>query len=236
MVEFDLLGFGGRILSGLMVIPFFGWGIYTLRLRFRYHEDIHMAVEAVTLAAVAIFYAIEIYLLREYIGRFQVFYVFAVLGLVVSGSALYGPMGASLLSQLVVDTIAPGERSKTQEPRFAPAEALERENDYEGALREYMVIARIFPREPALHVRIADAYMMLSKPEEAVQWFERALRYIESPEKSLQVTNRLCEIYSRQLGRREEAGRLLEAYLEKYPEGEYAASVRERLKRLEARG
>jgi len=233
LIEFDLLGLGGRILSGLLLIPFVGWGIYTLRLRFRYHEDIHLGVEAITLGAVAIFYAIEIYLLREYMGYRHVFYIFAVLGLVVSGAALYGPMGSSLLSQLVVDTIAPGERSKTREPRFAPAEALERENDYEGALREYMVIARIFPQEPAVHVRIADAYMMLSRPEEAVRWFERALRCIASPEKSLQITNRLCEIYGRQLGRPDEVARLLSAYLDRYPEAEYAVSVRERLRRLE---
>lgn len=234
MIDFDLLELGERIVSGLVLIPYFGWGIYTLRLRFRFHEDINPAIETVTLVAVAVFYAVEIYLLRAYMGYHQVFYIFSVLGLIVSGAALYGPMGVSLLSQLLVDTIAPGERSKTLEPRFEPAEALERESDYEGAVREYMVIARIFPHEPTVHIRIGEAYMMLLKPEEAAPWFHRALKCLESPDKSLQVTNRLCEIYNRQLGRPEEVGRLLEAYLNKYPRAEYAASVRERLKSLEA--
>jgi len=234
LFDFDLLGFGERIASGLVLIPYFAWGIYTLRLRFRYHEDVSPILEALTLLAVAIFFATEIFLFRSYMLENQVLYIFAMLGLVVSGVALYGHMGASLLSQLLVDTIAPGERSKTREPRFGPTEALEREGDYEGALREYLVIARIFPREANVHLRIAEVYMKLAKPEDAAAWFRRALGFIESSEKNLEVTNRLCEIYNRQLGNREEAGRLLEAYLKKYPDAEYAGAVRDRLERLNA--
>jgi tetratricopeptide (TPR) repeat protein len=234
LFDFDLLEFGGRTVSGLVLIPYLAWGVYTLRLRFRYHEDISPLIEAVTLLAVAAFFAVEVVLLRTYMGKNQVLHIFAMLGLLVSGAALYGPMAVSLLSQVVVDTISPGDRSKTREPRFGPTEALEREGDYEGALREYLVIARVFPREAEVHLRIGEVYMRLSKPEEAAPWFRRALGYIESPEKSLEVTNRLCEIYNRQLGNREEVGRLLEAYLSKYPEAEYSGAVRERLNRLNA--
>ncbi|NTV80676.1 MAG: hypothetical protein HGA24_04550, partial [Candidatus Aminicenantes bacterium] len=52
----------------------------------------------------------------------------------------------------------PGERSKTHEPQYAPAEALERDEDYDGALREYMVIARIFPKDPTALLRIVNRH------------------------------------------------------------------------------
>ena len=217
-----------------MLIPYFGWGIYTLRLRFRYHEDLSPILEALTLLAVAVFFAAEIFLFRSYMRENQILYVFAMLGLVVSGVSLYGHMGVSLLSQIMVDAIAPGERSKTREPRFGPTEALEREGDYDGALREYLVIARIFPQEAEVHLRIAEVYMKLDKPEDAAAWFRRALGFITSADKSLEITNRLYEIYNRQLGNREEAGRLLEAYLQKYPDAEYSGAVRARLERLNA--
>jgi tetratricopeptide (TPR) repeat protein len=231
VLEFDLLGYGGRIFSGLVLIPYFGWGIYTLRARFLYHEDISPTVEFITLVTVAIFLAIETYMLRAFASSSQIFLIFAILGLFVSGTALYGPMAASLLSQAVVDAIIPDEPSKTHEPRYAPAEALEREGDYEGALREYLVIARIFPTEPTVHIRIAETHMTLSNPSEAAPWFQRALKHMKSADAALQVTNRLCEIYTRQLSRPDDARRVLEEYLEKYSDAEFADIVRERLAR-----
>ncbi len=232
-MEFDLFGWGGRAFSAAVLIPYFAWGIYTLRLRFRYHEELAPKTEALTLLAVGVFFCVEMALVRAYIGRqMPLYYTFAILGVVVSGVALYGPLVVSLVSLVLVDLVVPAERSKTHEPRYAPAEALERAADYEGALREYMVIARIFPRDPTALVRIGDMYTKLSQPAEAAQWFERALRYIDTPQKSLQVTNRVSEIYNRQLGRPLDAIRVMEAYLAKFPAAEYAESVRERMLRL----
>lgn len=234
LAEFDLFGTTGRILTAIILIPYFGWGVYTLRLRFRYHEDLTPVVEAATLLGVAVFFAIETLLLKAYLYNYPAFFIFAVLGLVVSGAALYGPMVVSLISQLVVDVMVPGERSKTREPRYEPAEVLEREGDYKGALDEYLVIARIFPREPSVLIRIADTYVALDQAADAAQWFERALKLLDSPERSLQVTNRLCEIYRRQLDAPQEVARLLEAYLRRYPNAEFAGSVQERLNQLNA--
>jgi tetratricopeptide (TPR) repeat protein len=137
---------------------------------------------------------------------------------------------------LLVDMLMPPERSKTREPRYAPAEALEQQADYAGALGEYLVIARIFPRDPAVLTRIGEMHMRLDEPREAVRWFERALVCIESAEKCLQVTNRLCTIYSRQLESPHETQRLLAEFIEKYPDTPYAVSVRERLARLRENG
>jgi tetratricopeptide (TPR) repeat protein len=220
------------VLSGLVLIPYLGWGIYTLRLRFRFHEEIAPRTEAITLVLVALFYALETFLLHGYLARLHAYFFFALLGLIVSGAALYGPMAVSLMSHLLVDAIIPAERSTTHEPRYGPAEALERAADYDAALREYLVIARIFPREPAALIRIGELQAKLNRPEEAAHWFERALVHLDSAEQSLQVTNRVCEIYGRILGRPEEAARVLEAYLDRFPEAAYARSVRERIARL----
>ena len=226
------MGFGGGILSGLLLIPYFGWGIYTLRLRYRFHEDLAPALEGISLGVVALFYVCEVFLLKVSLGHMGVYLVFAILGLFVSGAALYGPMLISFLSRLLVDLIIPDERSKIHEPQYGLAEALERDGDYEAALGEYLVIARIFPKDAKVLVRVADNYAKLDRFEEAAQWFERAIKLLDLPEKSLAVTNRLCEIYSRQLDRPQDAVRVLEAYLDRFPEAEYAPAVRKRLERL----
>jgi len=220
------------VISGVALVPYFGWGIYTLRLRYRYHEELTFAAEAGTLGAVFVFYVIELMLFRMTLNNMPLQLMFAILGLILSGAALYGPMLVSLGSRLVVDVIVPGDRSVTNEPRFGPAEALERQGDYEGALQEYLVISRIFPRESSVLLRIANTMVRLSREEEAVNWFERALSFMNSPEKSLQVTNRLSSMYNNQLGRPADSVRVLEAYLVKFPKSEYAESVGERLQRM----
>ena len=233
LAEFDLLEWGARILTGAVLVPYLAWGVYTLRVRYRYHEDLPAAAQAATLLALAVFYIVEFYLLGLAMRNMKVYYAFAVLGLAVSGAALYGPLLISMISRVLVDSIMPAERSSTREPHYAPAEALEREGDFEGALREYLVIARIFPKEAIVYLRIGDLYTKLDRPERAVTWFERGLALLDSADKGLRIVNRLCSIYTRQLERPEDAQRLLREYLDKYPAAEYADSVLKRLQRLE---
>jgi len=224
----------GRMLSGAFVFPYMAWGVYTLRLRYRYHEELPALVEALTLILVVTFYVVEMFLLRRYLGHLPVHFMFAILGLVVSGAALYGPMLVSLLSRVVVDLMMPPDQSKTREPRYEPAEALERVGDFDGALGEYLVIARMFPKEPSVLLRIADLYARLDRPAEAVKWYERALTNLNAEDQCLGVTNRLAELYQRKLEQREDAVRVLNAYLSRFPDAEYADSVRSRLQRLQA--
>lgn len=224
---------GAIALSAVGLVPYFGWGLYSLRLHFRYHEEFRPAVAAFTLGGVLFFYLIETSLLRVYLAKQPAFFIFALLGLFVSGAALYGNMVVSLISQLLVDAVAPGERSHTREPHYGPAEALERLGDYEGALEEFLVIARIFPREPKPVVKIAEMQIHLHEPEKAAKWFERAVRMIHSPEESLQVTNRACELYLRQLDAPMEAIRLLEDYLDRFPKSEFEGRVEDRIHRIE---
>lgn len=232
LAEFGVLSWIGIVISGVALIPYFGWGIFTLRLRYRYHEELTLVAEAGTLCGVVVFFVIELLLFRLTLSRMPIQFMFAILGLVVSGAALYGPLLVSFGSRLVVDIIAPGDRTPTNEPKFGPAEALERQGDSEGALHEYMVMARIFPREPSVLLRIANTLVRLSREEEAVEWFERALALMKSPEKSLQVANRLSSLYNRQLNRPADAVRVLEEYVERFPQSEYADNVHERLARL----
>lgn len=236
MGVFDFLDVVGIFFWVLFLVPYVGWGLYTLRLRYRYHEELPLGTEAITVGVILIFYLVELYLLKWSLAAVPVFMIFAMLGLFVSGAALYGPLGVSFFSRLLVDLVMPAERSKTREPRYAPAEALERDCDYGGALNEYLVIARVFPRDATVLTRIGELHMKLEQPEEAVRWFERALVCIDSAEKSLNVTNRICTIYTRQLQSPHDTQRLLAEYIDKFPDTPYAVSVRERLARLRESG
>lgn len=216
----------------MLLIPFFGWGLYLLRLQLRFHEEPSQTVELATALGLVFFYAVEFALLKRWETASVPYFVFAILGLVVSGAALYGPMIISATARLIVDTMMPSDQTTVREPRYGPAEALERRGDYEGAVQEYMVIARIFPRDPTAAVRIGDNLMKLGRPEEAAPWFERGLKNLTAANRCLSVTNRLCDIYLRQLERREDAQRVLKNFLERFPESEYAPFVRERLNSL----
>ncbi len=236
MTDLDLFGVGGRIISGVILIPYVVWGVYTLRLRLRYYEELHPVVEVVTLAAVAVFYIVEMFLLHAYLRTMPVLYTFAILGLFVSGAALYGPMVISLLSQVMVDSVMPKERSKTHEPDYAPAYALERQSDFEGALREYLVIARIFPKDPTPVTRMAEIEAQLSHPAEAARWFERALDMLDSEEKCLHVVNRLYQLYVRELDNKAAAEAAMNRYLSRFPNAAHGESIRLRIERLHPSG
>ncbi len=221
-----------QILSLVLFFPFVGWGIYTLRLRYRHEVELSPLLEAVTLTCLVIFYAFELTLLKAGVRPFSAYFVFALLGLFISGVALYGPMVVSLASQVLVNQVMPAERSKAHEPNYAVAEALERDGDYEGAVLEYKVIARMFPRDPVAMIRIANNLIKQAEAELAAPWFECAIKCLDSPEKNLSVTNRLVELYDRQLGRPDEATRVLETYLARFPDTAYRDSIRRRLERL----
>jgi tetratricopeptide (TPR) repeat protein len=216
-----------------VLVPFFAWGVYVLRLRYRYHEDISPYVEGATLAGLIVWYLFQFQLLNVWLKGDPILYFFAALGLIVSGMALYGPMLVSLLAQLTVDLIFPKDRYVTNEPRYGPAEALERAGDYQAAAEEYMVIARMFPKDPTTAIRLGDNLMKLDRPADAVGWFERGASMVEAPDKALRIVNRLTEIYLRRLDQPEDALRVLREYLGKFPDAEHAATVGERLSRLE---
>lgn len=217
------------LISAFLLVIYLGWGVYSLRLRYRHHQELSLSFEGVTLVALLLFYAFELNIFRYYFRNSPIYLLFAVLGLIVSSTALYGPMMVSLVSRLMVDAITSRDETMVHEPRYSPAQALERQGDYEGALQEYRVMARIFPNDPTSIIRIADNMAKLGEMEESAEWFERSLKVLDSPEKSLMIVNRLHQIYIKELERADDATRVLEEYLQKYPDAEYASSVQRRL-------
>ena len=219
------------ILSAALMLPFFAWGIYTLRERYVLHGEIPRRVELATLAGVLAFCLVQLFLIRLWIGGVEVLYIFALLSLLVASTALYGPMFVSVASQAVVDLVHPPTEDRAHTPHFGPAEALEEVADFDGALREYMVLARIFPRHAETALRTGHAFAELGRYDEAVEALERGLAMIEEPSRALMITNRLSDIYLRRLDREEDSRRVLKAYLRRFPDGDRVQSVIKKLDR-----
>ncbi len=220
------------ILSALLMAPFLAWGIYTLRERYVLHGEIPRRVELATLGGVLAFYIVQLLLIRLWIGGVEVLYIFTLLSLLVASTALYGPMLVSVASQAVVNLIHPPREDYSHTPHFGPAEALEEVGDFDGALREYMVMARIFPKHAEAALRTGHAFAELERYDEAVEALERGLAMLDEPGRALMITNRLSDVYLRQLDREEDARRVLTAYLRRFPDASHVKSVKSKLDRI----
>lgn len=222
------------VVAALLLVPFVGGGVYTLDCRYRRQEEWPLAAEAVVLAAVAAFLAVEVALLRGMLAQNTVYLIFAVLGLCVAASALYGHVLVSVLSRLLVEAVAGAEEGARDRPRFGPAEALERQGAHGDALQEYLVLARIFPREAEVHARIATCHLVLGDPAEAAKWWRRAFKYATAPGDALRHTLRLADTCAGPLGDAAAAREAMEAYLRRHSKGPDADAVRERIARIDA--
>lgn len=207
----------GLILA-VLVVPYFGWGLYAMHQRFLRHYDWPMHVEAVSLASLVLYFALAMPVLRTYLADTPAALAFALLGLTASGFALYGHMAVSLTAKLVVDSVTSSGDPGAHGPRLGPAEALERQRDYEGAYAEYLVLARMYPHDVQVKLRLAGVLKHLGKSADAAEWFERALQKNASREQSSLAAIRLAEIAERDLADLPRARRALEGYLERYPQ------------------
>lgn len=216
----------------LLFIPYLGWGIYTLYIKFSREEEFSLAVEITTLVAVVVFLLAAMSLLRTSMRDEPLLMIFTDLGLVVSAVALYGHLLVSLVSQTMVNLVHPPDIEDFNEPRLIAAEACERVGDYEGALAECLVQVRLFPNHEGLVLRIAGLYAQLEEFEEAAEWFELAFNLIDDEDRTLNIANRLSEIYARKLDRPKDAARILEEYLFYHPESDRAEAIRKRIGRI----
>ena len=228
MVGFDL----AWVLSGLLLIPYLLWGIYLLRQRLAYEVELDRTVETFTVVFLALFFIFEFTLIRMWLEKDVVSLVFATLALAVSAFALYGPLLMSFGSHLLVDILMPSGRYNPSAPRYGAAEGFELRGDFEGAAREFISIARQFPKERRAPLRAGDNLMKVGRPEVAAPWFEAALEMLTDAEEALTVANRLSEIYSRELQQDEEAREVLEEFIQRFPESSYAESVRRRIEQM----
>ena len=222
------------VLSGLLLIPYLTWGIFLLRQRLVYNVELDRAVETFTVAALIFFFIFEFSLLKVWLEHNPIKLVFSSMGLTASALALYGPLLISFGSHLIIDLIMPAGRFDPSVPQYGAAAGCEMRGDFEQAAREYAIVAKMFPRDAHAPLRAADNLMKLGQAERALPFFAQGLRNVRSSSEALRVSNRLFEIYQRQLEQPEKAKAVLESFLERFPDTEYAASVRMRLDRINA--
>jgi tetratricopeptide (TPR) repeat protein len=228
--------YGPIALSLILLLPFLVWGFYTLRVRFVMHHELHPAIEAATLFAVAVFFWLEFQSVERMFRHDTGLYVMSLIGLYVSGIALYGHMVISLMSHALVNSLLPARYEGTHNPAYGAAEAREQSGDLEGAIKEYLVIARTFPRDHKAQIRLGDNLMKLERIDEAAPWFERGMGSAANDEDCLLVVNRLFDIYFRRMDRIDDAERVLASFLERFPDSHYVATVSRRLAKVQAGG
>jgi tetratricopeptide (TPR) repeat protein len=216
------------ILTEVLLVPYLGWGVYLLRRRLRFQDELSSIVEALTLLGVLLFCALEIAMFRVWLSTDSLGFLFALLGVMVSAAALYGHIAVSFLSKLIVNTFVPEDEGHGDRPRLGPAESLERQGDCEGALQEYLVLARIYPQAAIVHLRTAENLVRLGRFTEAPAWYARALKAAQGPEEALPVVYRLCELYEGELNQPQEVQPVLSGFIDRYPASYEAQLVRDR--------
>lgn len=219
--------------SALFLIPFFGWGIHTLRVKFVHHEELSQRLEVLTVVGVTLYVAFQLWILSTWMTSMGPLYLFTALGFMAATTALYGHTLVSLASQLFVDFVSQAEDEQLHRPQFTDVDALERVGDYEGAINECMVLGRIFPKDSFIALRIAQNFSKLGRFKEAAPWYEQGLLSVDSSDRALRIVNRVVEIYLRELDRPDDALRVLSRYVELYPDAERSDTVRNRIERIE---
>lgn len=212
----------------LGIAAFVAFGVWSLHQRFRRLEEWRLRTQLLVLMAIAVFYVIEIGVLRLSLRDDPVYFIFSLLGLFVAGLALYGHIVVSVLSQLLVELLAPDISGASDTPRLGPAEALERQNDWDAALQEYYVLARIYPDNPLVCTRIANNLARLNRQAEAVPWLKYAVKYSKRPEDCLALSRRLFDTCTA-LGWFAQAGQALASFLRRFPNHPSATRIEEEL-------
>ena len=215
-----------------LLVPFLVLGIYALRRRFLYHDEWGFARQSVVLIYVLLTVAFEIQAIRDELEDTPAYLIFASLGMLAASVALYGHIAVSFLSKLMVELFLPGSDQVASQPRFGPAEALERLGDYQGALNEYYVLARTFPDHPEIMARIGAALYALHAFEEAAQWFRRALDTQERPHEAADLLWHLVDLLENRLHRPDLAAQACEAFLARFADSPVSVPVRARWQSL----
>jgi hypothetical protein len=220
-----------QLIGYALLVPFFGWGIYLLRRRYLYYEESTMALELATSVFVGVFFWVEILALRQVlVGQFLL-HLAAMLGLSMAGFALYAHVLISLVSRVLVDMVTPGDDIALYEPRYGPVDALERNGDYEAALDEYLVLARIYSHNVGVLSRVGRVQRILGHTEEAAAWYLRARKRSKQADDALEAVNHLCELYDQELDTPEKADYQLARFVRDFPDSLDIDIVRDRLNR-----
>ena len=215
-----------------LLIPYLGWGIYTLRLRYRFHSELEGWVEWITLVAVLITNFSFLNIMKTDMGHNPGFFAFTLLAMLTAFAALYGPMLVSRISHSFVEFTHPEQMPEEISPDFAPAESLEDLGDWDGALQEYTVLARIFPKEPEPVLRMANTLIELNRWEEAASMMERGLNQLNDETRSLRLTYRLVTLCSERLNDIERSVHAIDTHISTYPDTEKLGALEKRKSNL----
>lgn len=219
------------IISIILLGFLFFWGVSLLYQKWIKNYDYPFWLDLLSLIIMFTILGIELLQLRDWLRNYTLLYILSVLGLFITVSALYSHSFISLTTLVFLSIIHPGEESAPDVPRFGPAEILERENDWRGALNEYFVLARIYPHHPSVHIRIANAYVKLNQPKESLQWLKKALHYLKKEEDIYLIIARYCDI-AHDIGDIDSAMEIIGYYLKQYPNSPHSKSILERKKRM----
>lgn len=219
------------ILSIFLLGFLFFWGLFLLYQKWIKKYDYPVWLDLLSLIIMFAILGFELVQLKEWLRNYLLLYILSFLGLLVAAAALYAQSFISLISTIFMSLIQPGEESAPDIPRFGPAEILERQEDFTGALNEYFVLARIYPYNPSVHLRIADIYLKMDNPRDAMNWLKKSLHYLKKDKDVYLIVARYCDIANK-LGDIDSALTMLDYYLNQYPESTYAKSILERKKKL----
>lgn len=219
------------IFSILLLGFLFFWGVFLLYQKWIKNYDYPFWLDLLSLIIMFAVLGIELLQLREWLRNYPLLYILSALGLFISASALYSQSFISLVTLVFLSIIQPGEESAPDVPRFGPAEILERQNDWKGALSEYLVLVRIYPHHPSVHLRIANVYMKMKQPEEALHWLKKSLQYLKKEEDIYLIIARYCDI-AHDIGDIPSATEMMDYFLKQYPESMHSRSIIERKKRI----
>ncbi|MCA1901266.1 MAG: hypothetical protein LDL53_03440 [Candidatus Hydrogenedens sp.] len=219
------------IISVLLLGFLFFWGLYMLYQKWARKVEVPLWIDLISLIIMFVILGIEILQFRDWMKEYTLLYILSSLGLFVSATALYAQSFISLVTTIFLSIIQPGEESSPDIPRFGPAEILEHEKDYEGALNEYLVLARIYPYHPSVHIRIANMYLKLNQPRESMDWLKKSLKYLKKDEDVYLIVARYCDI-AHDLGELSLESEMIDYYLSKYPNSVYSKSLTARKRQI----
>ncbi|HOQ90589.1 MAG TPA: hypothetical protein PLX03_10670, partial [Candidatus Hydrogenedentes bacterium] len=164
--------------------------------RFQRREEIPPMHEVAALGCALILGGLEMRFLREALERFPVYYVFSAIGVLITLSALYGHLVASLISRLLLEWITTGTESDIDRPLFGAGEACMRRGDYANAAREFTVLARLHPRDPAVFLRLGEALAHTGDHRRAVAAFLRCAQLESNSSRALHALRRATDCLS----------------------------------------
>lgn len=219
------------IISIILLGFLFFWGVALLYQKWIRNHDFPFWLDLLSLILMFTILGIQLLQLRDWLKNYTLLYILSALGLFITVSALYSHSFISLTTLIFLSIIQPGEEFAPDVPRFGPAEILEHENDWKGALNEYFVLARIYPHHPSVHLRIANAYVKLNQPKEALQWLKKSLNYLKREEDIYMVIARYCDI-AQDIGDIDSAMEIINYHLKQYPNSPHSKSILERKKRM----